>query len=151
MWFGLLRNESMTRLHEIQDQLERHRRLIRFVITGGLCAALFFCLNYGALRLGLPPFAANLTAYAIAFTVGYLAQRGWTFGGRHSHRRALPRYAVVQACCAVITSAIFQLSTLYLHAPKLVMSLFATAIAGFASYVASSLWVFTDGDSKHSV
>ena len=129
----------------------RHAKFVRFVISGGGCAFLFFCLYFAGVSLGLPAFAANLGAYAIAFSAGYLLQRNWTFGARHRHQSALPRYALVQICCALVTSGVTEIATSHLSVPKLVSSLLATIIAGGASYVASLLWVFPDGDAKHPV
>ena len=136
---------------QVLDFVDRKARFIRFVISGGFCAALFFCLYYVGVLLGLRAFAANLAAYAIAFSVGYMLQRNWAFGGRHRHQAALPRYAVVQVCCALLTSGVNEVATTYIHLPKLLLSLFATFLAGGASYVASLLWVFSDGDAEHSV
>ncbi|THD63288.1 GtrA family protein [Phenylobacterium sp.] len=141
----------MNALRTAADLIRRHAKFVRFVVSGGGCAFLFFCLYYAGVSLGVRPFAANLIAYALAFSAGYLLQRSWTFGGRHRHQSALPRYAIVQVCCALLTSGVTEIATPHLQIPKLALSLVATIIAGGASYVASLLWVFPDGDAEHPV
>lgn len=54
-------------------------RLLRFAWVG-IAATLVHALAYGILhRLGLPPLAANLVAFAAALPVSYLGQRRWVF------------------------------------------------------------------------
>src|SRR4051794_35926420 len=81
-------------------------RLLRFIVVGVGAAALFFVLTYAFAMAGMPPLFGSTLAYAIAFVVAYSAQRGWTFGGRHDHSRAFPRYLALQLCCAVFSGIV---------------------------------------------
>src|SRR4051795_10266983 len=81
---------------------------IRFFVTGGGAAALFFALSVAFVTAGAPPFWGSLAAYAIAFLASYLLQRGWTFRGLHRHRHALPRYLILQLGCALSSAAAAQ-------------------------------------------
>lgn len=117
-------------------------RLVRFLIVGAGAALLLFALLYVFAWLGMAPFAGSVLAYAIAFAVAYTAQRGWTFGARHDHGHALPRYFAVQAGCAVISGISSHLAVTKLGAPPLVMSAITTVVASAASFVLSSTWVF---------
>ncbi|HEY6632520.1 MAG TPA: GtrA family protein [Rhizobiaceae bacterium] len=118
------------------------QRSVRFLIVGGGAAALMFALSYLFRRIGIPPFAGTTAAYAIVFAVAYSAQRGWTFGGAHAHRRAFPRYLAAQLGCAVMAGLVGYAFADILAAPAVVMSAAVTATAGIGSYVLSSRWVF---------
>jgi len=119
-------------------------RFVRFVTVGVGAAALLLVVSYLLASAGLPPFAAGLIAYAIAFVVAYSAQRGWTFGAAHGHGYALPRYFALQAGCALMSGVIAHVSVDRLHMSPLAMSVLVTVAASAVSYVVSSLWVFPD-------
>jgi putative flippase GtrA len=118
------------------------RRTLRFIVSGGLSAGLYFVLAYGLLRSGVEPLNAGFTAYAISFLTGYGLQRQWTFAGRHRHQEALPRYFALQACCAAASAVALELGHALLAASPLVVSLVTTVVLGALSYVVSSRWVF---------
>jgi putative flippase GtrA len=117
-------------------------RLLRFVLSGGLASLTFFALSWLLLEIGWRPFLANLTAYAIAFALGYGMQRTWTFEARHAHGHALPRYFILQLACAGMSAVLGEVGVTLLGLAPLVVSLATTLIAGAISYLASSLWVF---------
>jgi putative flippase GtrA len=117
-------------------------RLVRFLTVGVGAAVLLFVLSYLFVRWGLSPFVGSTAAYVIAFIVAYTAQRGWTFGGEHSHTHALPRYLTVQIGCALLSGIVAQVAVEMLGASPFVMSIAVTVAASAASYVLSSLWVF---------
>jgi putative flippase GtrA len=119
-------------------------RLFRFVVVGVGAAALFFVLTYALAVAGVPPLFGSTLAYAIAFVVAYTAQRGWTFGGRHDHSRAFPRYLALQLCCAVLSGVVSHVATTRLGMSALAMSALTAIVAGATSYVLSSRWVFPD-------
>lgn len=121
------------------------RRFARFVLVGGAVAALFLVACYLLAAQGLPPFWASLAAYGLAFVTGYLAQRHWTFGARHRHRHALPRYMAVQAGCALGCALVAQASVDLLGLSPALMAVVATGFAGLASFILSLIWVFPDG------
>lgn len=127
------------------------QRFIRFVLSGGLSALLFFALYFLGLRLGLAVFAAHVGSYAMAFLFGYALQRWWTFEAAHQHRVALPRYLLVQACCAFFTGTIAQVVTSTWSLDSWLISVVGTIFAGGASYIASILWVFPRDHAKRSV
>jgi putative flippase GtrA len=116
--------------------------VIRFIVTGGGAAALFFVLSVAFVTTGAPPFWGSLAAYAVAFLASYLLQRGWTFRSLHRHGHALPRYLILQLGCALSSAAAAQALVSLFAAPVLLMSFIATGFAGVVSYVLSSKWVF---------
>lgn len=126
------------------------QRLVRFALSGGWTALLFLALSYTFSHAGLEPFLGNVLAYSIAFLVGYALQRNWTFGAKHRHQRALPRYFLAQLACALFSGAAGHVLVSVLGAPLWMMSIITTALAGCASYLLSFFWVFSDDaqDSK---
>jgi putative flippase GtrA len=117
-------------------------RLARFIVSGGLASLTFFVASFALLEIGWRPWAANLTAYAIGFVVGYSLQRGWTFQGRHAHGSALPRYFILQAACAGLTALAGEIGGSLLGLPPLLVAIGSTGLAGAISYLGSLLWVF---------
>ncbi|MFS6545868.1 GtrA family protein, partial [Staphylococcus aureus] len=84
-------------------------KFVRFVIVGGGCALLYFVLMwFSRARLGLTPFLATICAYGVSFCVAYTLQHRWTFRSDTTHRVTLPRYALVQVTCAILTALITQ-------------------------------------------
>ena len=119
-------------------------RTVRFLTVGVGAALLFFVLTYALVSLGMPPFAGTVVAYAAAFVTAYLAQRNWTFGGGHAHGRALPRYFILQAGCALGSGVLAHVAAEKFQMSPLAMSTLTTVAASVVSYFLSSLWVFAD-------
>lgn len=116
---------------------------IRFVIAGSSAALLFYVLTFAAIRLGAPPFAGTLGAYAVTFLVSYSIQQSWTFRGRQDHRRALPRYLVAQVTAAMVAGVLAHAIAGTGAGPAGVA--LASALTGSAlSYVLSKHWVFSN-------
>ena len=72
---------------------------------------------------------ASVIAYAMAFVIAYSAQRNWTFGGGHAHGRALPRYFILQAGCALGSGVLAHVATEKLQMSPLAMSALTTVAA----------------------
>jgi len=123
-------------------------RLFRFVTVGVGAGLLFFVLSFLLVSAGMPPFPGSLLAFAIAFVFAYTAQRSWTFEGRHDHQRSLPRYLALHAASALFSAVVAHVAVRYLGMSPLAMSATTTVLGGAVSYVASSLWVFSDKDAK---
>ncbi len=119
-------------------------RLFRFLTVGVGAALLLFVLSWLLVSLGLSPFVGSVTAYAISFVVAYSAQRSWTFGGKHDHATAMPRYLALQVGCAVFSGLVSHVAATRFAMPPLSMSASATVAASAVSYVLSSVWVFRD-------
>lgn len=120
------------------------RTLARFVVSGGLAASVFLVLSYAFARLGTPPFLASVAAYALAFAIGYGLQRGWTFGARHRHGQAFPRYLALQVGCGLFSGLVSHVAVADFGASALQMAVATTLIVGAVSFVASRYWVFPE-------
>lgn len=123
-------------------------RPVRFVAVGVGAAALFFLLSYLLVSVGMAPFAGTVVAYAVAFAAAYTAQRTWTFGARHGHGHAFPRYFIIQVVCALMSGIVAQLLVTYLQMPPLAMSAVTAAAASVASYFLSSRWAFAEAAAQ---
>jgi putative flippase GtrA len=115
---------------------------VRFALVGVGAAALMFALSYLLALAGMRPFLGTTLAYAVAFAFAYTAQRAWTFGARHKHGHAFPRYCAIQAVCALLSGVLAHLLVASLSTPPLVMSAVTTVAASLASYFLSSRWAF---------
>ncbi|WP_394888467.1 GtrA family protein [Mesorhizobium sp. AaZ16] len=115
---------------------------VRFAVVGIGAAAIMVVLSYVLVTMGTPPFAGSVVAYATAFAVAYTAQRAWTFGARHRHSHALPRYFIIQVGCALMSGGLAHVLVIYLQMPPLAMSVAITVASSVASYLLSSRWAF---------
>lgn len=124
------------------------RQEIRFIITGSSGTLLFFALSFTLVSAGMAPFTGSALAYGICFVIVYTTHRNWTFSANVPHGRALPRYLLLQAFCAIMSGLVAHfLVSVFGFAPLAMSALTAIAAAGF-SYIVSSLWVFADRQGK---
>jgi putative flippase GtrA len=126
----------------LEDVLSR--RETRFLLAGAGLAGFFFIAVFLLTIGGLAPFASSVLAYFGALGLGYFVQRNWSFRGRHSHSKALPRYLMLQTGCAVLSGLGAQAATSYFRMPPLAMSIVNTFLMALISYVVSLNWVFPD-------
>jgi putative flippase GtrA len=115
---------------------------VRFVVVGMTAAALFFAICWSAQSRGVPAFWAGLIAYVGAFAMAYLGHHSVTFGGRHLHRRTMPRYAALQGFCASLAAATSYLLTRPQLFSPLEISAATTLFIGAVAYFGSRNWVF---------
>lgn len=120
-------------------------KFVRFVIVGSGSALLYFALMWLCrASLGLTPFLATLCAYGISFCAAYTLQHKWTFRSDAAHLVTLPRYALVQIACALLTASITQaVSHIYPQAPGWMLAGVSTVLASGLSFALSLMWVFS--------
>lgn len=119
---------------------------LRFLIAGGLNAALNLALFRGLLRLfGDRPgmaWVAQAVAYAFCVAVSYVVNRTWTFRSGGAHGRQLPRFVTAHFGSLVLSSALIQTGVGVLHRPPVVCWVFATGVTTLANFVLQRFWVF---------
>ena len=125
-----------------------HKRMVRFAVTGTASAGVFFSLSVVLVRAGSPPFLASLTAFAIAFFLGYALQHGWTFRARHRHLLSFPRYLVLQIFSCLVSALIADAAITRLGFSPFAMSALTTIVASAISFFGSLFWVFPDRHSR---
>jgi putative flippase GtrA len=121
-----------------------HKTLVRFALTGTAAAGVFFALTLIFVRVGLPPFIASIAAFGIAFMTSYALQRGWTFGARHRHLFAFPRYLALQVLSCLVSACIADAAITRFGFSPLAMSAVTTLFTGAISFLGSAFWVFAD-------
>ena len=122
---------------------EKRLTFLRFVAVGVGGAVVLFAATYAFQRAGAAPIWGYALAYAIAFVFSYSLQRAWTFGARHSHNEAFPRYLVLQLGCATASALTGQALTNWTACPPILISAISTVIASALSFLGASLWVFS--------
>ena len=135
-------------MHTILDFRGRdllQNETVRFLITGGSAACLFYTGTFVLILLGAPPFGSTLGAYGVAFLVSYSVQHSWTFRGRQAHARSFPRYLAAQLCAAGV-AALTARSVAHGGAMPAVTALASTLSGSALSYVLSKGWVFRDSE-----
>ena len=121
------------------------RELFWFGVVGVSAMLVHFVLVAWLLvPAGLPPLAANVVAFLLAFQVSYWGHRLKTFEAGHvPHRQALPRFFAVSSLSFVLNEAMY--FVLLRHTPldyraALLIVLFTVAVVTF---VLSKLWAFS--------
>jgi putative flippase GtrA len=122
---------------------EQRRTFLRFVTVGVGGAVVLFAATYGFQRAGAAPIWGYALAYLIAFVFSYSLQRAWTFGARHSHNEALPRYLLLQLVCAGASALTGQALTNWTSCPPILISACSTVLASALSFLGASFWVFS--------
>lgn len=117
---------------------------VRFLFSGGMTACLYFALIYIFLNHGMASWLSALIAYLFSFSIGYMAQKFFTFQSKSSHSVSLPRYTALQFGCAAFAAiSASGAEKLGLIQPFLI-SLLSTFFLGVVSYFVSSKWVFSN-------
>jgi putative flippase GtrA len=125
------------------SEIGQKQTFARFVAVGVAGAVVLFGLTYAFERAGAAPIWGYAVAYAIAFVFSYSLQRGWTFGARHRHNDALPRYLILQLACAMTSAVVGQGLTNWTALQPVLISGFCTVLASAMSFFGARYWVFS--------
>lgn len=118
------------------------QRQARFIFAGAASAGLYFFLVLAFLNAGLSAALSAFAAYCIAFAFGYVSQKYFAFQSKSRHAHTLPRYALVQAACAILSMASATIVEYLGISSHLLVSFFTTVAMGLASYWLSSRYIF---------
>lgn len=117
--------------------------LVRLVVVGGGCTALYLLLAWaGATLLGLPAGLASLAAYATAAGVSYAGHRVFTFRSGRPHRDAAWRFGLLAAAGYAVALAAPLALTDGLGAPPLASFLAVSVAVPVLNALALSRLVF---------
>lgn len=93
--------------------------------------------------LGLPPLAANVFAFLVAFQVSYWGHRQWTFTARDlRHRKTLPRFILVSASSFALNEALYFLLLRYTALDYRTALFIVLAVVSILTYLLSRQWAF---------
>jgi len=123
--------------------LQRHRKILAFLLVGGLAAAVYAAaLILLVDGLGLPLFAGSALAFAIAIPVSYFGHRLVTYRSRNVVAPEAARFIVVQVANLVITSAIVHFAGTRFGLSTQAGVLVAFVAAPIVSFVMFEVWVY---------
>ena len=120
-----------------------HRQFLRFAIVGGGATA----INVGAALIlnalaGLPPLAANLGGFMLAWTFSYFGHFVWTFARVSAHGLAVPRFMALSAILFVVSQGIVTLTTYGLGWPFWAAMVPVALVVPVLGFIGSRLWAF---------
>jgi putative flippase GtrA len=117
--------------------------IVRFAITGAANSVVGFSVLLAALRLGCGDIAANLTGFAAGLTVGFVANRQWTFAveGRVSLAEVV-RYLMGFALAWTLNIAVVMAGVRAGYAGSPFIHLAGIVTYSLAFYVISRSYVF---------
>ena len=94
---------------------------LRFLLTGVANTALGLLVIIACAQwLGWSPYAANAAGYAAGLALGFLLNRGWTFGDRQKVAATAPRYVLAFAISYATNLAVLAVSLQMLGFPTVV-------------------------------
>ena len=116
-------------------------RVVRFVVSGSLAAAVHVSTLFLLARLGVWYLAATTIGFCVAFIVSFSLQKWWTFkeGGRGRTRRQLSYFFLLQVVNLFLNGAGVYLAVQVLHAPLLVSQVLVLGLLACSTYMLSSL------------
>lgn len=128
-------------------------QIVRYTITGGLVTALGAAIYWLlAAFVGIAPLLANLAAYLVMVSTGYVMHSRWSFRGHGDRRNPLTtlRFFLVSLVSLALNSLFVWLLTGLLAGPKwwpVLTMLFVTPVIVFAL---NRQWVFGGGRDSPS-
>jgi putative flippase GtrA len=119
-------------------------QIIRFGTIGSLAALVQLSLIIFLVELKLlPPLAANIIAFILAFQVSYWGHRQWTFqatGIRHGI--ALPRLFLTASSAFIANEFLFYITLNFLHLPYVPALILVLTILPVVTFIVSKFWDF---------
>lgn len=125
------------------------RLIFRFVGVG-LAATMVHLITAIALLEGtrMPPVAANMAAFLVAFLTSFAGNYFWTFGVRRHVRQALWRYLLVACAAFSINNIVLWCLLSFVGTDARISILLAAAVVPVGSYLLSRLWAFGGGPDQ---
>jgi putative flippase GtrA len=115
----------------------------KFLLVGGLATATQYAVLVGMVRfLGADPVFASSCGYVISALLNYYLNHRLTFRSAQSHRRALPRFALISGGGLLLNSSIVWVLSEHGPIPYLAAQIAATAVVLLWNFWANSKWTF---------
>jgi putative flippase GtrA len=133
-----------------------HRQLLRFIIVGMVCTGIDATVMWMLVHGGSPPSIAKACSFVVGMSVGYFANKIWTFGSMRRGWREpmlfIALYAVALIANVAMYAAVLSLSMrLTPDAPKRAFCLafvLATATSTLLNFLGSRTLVFRSADAR---
>jgi putative flippase GtrA len=127
------------------DRSARHRKLFRFLVSGGSAAA----LNIGVLYLcthiaGIWYIASSVIAFVISFFASFVLQKFWTFADRTIHlvKKQLFTYLMIALINLWLNTMLLYAFVEWVHVHYVVAQIIASALLAVESYFLYQHFVF---------
>jgi len=122
-----------------------YRKLIKFIISGGLAAiteySTFFLLIH---FVHLPLIESNVISFLSGFVVSFLLNRSWVFASNGKIRRQLVAYLILASVNLVLSNVLLLCFVQILTLPALVAKIISMVIIASWNYVFFSRFIFKD-------
>lgn len=136
---------------EVDDRLQPHRglasaaRLVRYILSGGSAALVQLALFYLFTDLfGVWYLASTTIAFVLGFFVGFVLQKYWTFGNRHTALvgRELALYATAGAVNLALNGVGMYLLVDRLHLWHLASQILVSGFLAVVSFLFYRSFIF---------
>jgi putative flippase GtrA len=118
----------------------------RFVLTGLANTVLGLLTIYACAELlGWSPYLANAMGYAVGLSVGFVLNRGWTFGDRRRTAVTAPRYVAAFGISYGANLAVLAAGLRLLSLPATLAQAAALATYSLIFYLLCRYFVFEPG------
>ena len=120
------------------------RELLVFGCVGvSALLAHFVIVSLWLVPAGLPPLAANVVAFLLAFQVSYWGHRQLTFRAQHvPHRQSLPRFLGVAGLSFALNEALYFVLLRFTALDYRSALLLVLLLVALCTFVLSKLWAF---------
>jgi putative flippase GtrA len=120
------------------------QQILRFGTVGTTAAGVQVGLVTLFVELNvLPPLAANIIAFFLAFQVSYWGHRQWTFNAAdREHRVTLPRLFLIASSGFVANETLFYIFLKDFHLQYILALLLVLTILPVITFSLSKFWVF---------
>lgn len=131
----------------IADALQRLRRLpqlLQFVLVGGTAAATHLAVvGLLVVLLGMPPLAANVLAFLVAFVVSYNGHALFTFSAARARGwPVVARFFAVACLSFVANELLYYIALNWLHWHYFWSLAAVLVLVAIGTFVISKFWVF---------
>ncbi len=122
-------------------------QLFAFVVIGGAAALSFVGISSAAVVLfkSVPAWLVSSLCYAAFIVPVYLMHRRFSFRSGAAHRRALPRYVLVQLCGLGLATLFSYVAYGVVGLPTLAAALVVIVLTSGVNFLVLRRWAFADG------
>ena len=117
-------------------------KFARFLTVGGGATALHAVAALLYHQLGATPLWSNFLAYLTAFSLSFLGNWRWTFGGDAPAWRSLRRFLIVSVSCFAVNHSIVFLITGPLALPLWVALIPVVMVSPAIAFMCGKHWAF---------
>jgi len=129
---------------QLLQRLRRLPQLLQFVLVGGTAAATHLAVvGLLVVLLGMPPLAANVLAFLVAFVVSYNGHALFTFSAARARGwPVVARFFAVACLSFVANELLYYIALNWLHWHYFWSLAAVLVLVAIGTFVISKFWVF---------